>query len=642
MYRNLLRSRFGGVFIFLLVFTMVATVTRLALTAHAWKHLDHGPVQLVGVLLSGIVFDVAAALYFAIPVLLVSFLLPQRAFTMRWVRAMVCGFFVVAIGVLLFGAVAEWFFWEEFSSRFNFIAVDYLIYTTEVIGNINESYPMPLILSGLTVVTAAGFFGLWKTRLLQTWFNGAVDAQWSRKGALVWLALLCAGHFGLSNRLVPDFGNSYNQEIARNGVYAFGAAFWENSLDFEKFYSCLPQEEAMDTTRRLIFDHADSSASTHVNDITRDVVSAGPERTFNVIQITVESLSAKFLGVFGGKKQLTPVMDRLFEESLVFTNFYATGTRTVRGMEALTLCVPPTPGQSIVRRPNNGNLFSTGSIFRQRGYDTAFIYSGYGYFDNMNAFFDANGYRVIDRSSVAKEDITYATVWGACDEDLYRWTLREADKAFAEGKPFHHFVMTTSNHRPYGIPEGRIDLPGGTRNAAVKYTDYAIGKLLEEAAAKPWFTNTIFIIVGDHCASAAGKTALPITGYHIPAFVWNPGLIPPRKVSALCSQIDLLPTVFGLMNWSYRSRFFGKDVLRMKPEDERAFIATYQRLGYFRDGKLAVIEPVKHDRMYSYTTLDGPLSLMPNEPVFLNEAIAQYQSASWLFANGVNRQDDTR
>jgi len=639
---KLLRSRFGAVFIFFAVFLAIATATRVVLLCASLGQVSLNPIKLAGVFLAGLAFDLAAASYFSIPLVIFSVLLPQHWIAHRFCRVLTCVGISLIIAVLLFGAVAEWFFWEEFNSRFNFIAVDSLVYTTEVIGNIQESYPMPLIFSGLAVVTALGFFGLWRTGLLQRWFASAREDVWKRKAALAWLALPLVMHFGLSNRLVPEFGNAYNQELARNGVYAFCGAFWENSLDYERFYAKLSNEEAFKLIRQLLAEPGHTTIPVDFMDITRLVGDGRSEKKYNVVQITVESLSANFLGRFGNKDGLTPVMDRLFEESLVFTNFYATGTRTVRGMEALALCLPPTPGQSIVRRPHNENLFSVGSLFRSRGYDTAFIYSGYGYFDNMNAFFAANGYRVIDRSSVKTEDITYATIWGACDEDLYRWTLREADAAFAAGKPFHYFVMTTSNHRPFGFPDGKIDLPIGNRGGAVKYTDYAIGQLLAAAREKPWFTNTLFIIVGDHCASAAGKTALPITGYHIPAFVWNPGLIAPCKVGALCSQVDLLPTVFGLMDWSYNSRFYGRDILRMAPMDERAFIATYQRLGYLRDGKLAVLEPVKRKRMFTYTVLDGPVVPAISDPEFLNEAIGQYQTASYLFAHGLNREDNAR
>ena len=156
----------------------------------------------------------------------------------------------------------------------------------------------------------------------------------------------------------------------------------------------------------------------------------------------------------------------------MFDNFYATGTRTDRGMEALSLSLPPTPGRSMIKRPRNEGMFTVGSVFRAKGYDTAFIYGGYGYFDNMNYFFGQNGYRVVDRNSVAKSDITFANAWGACDEDLLRWTMREADTAAAAGKPFHFFIMTTSNHRPFTYPEGKIDLLRIRPLARLGYFDY--------------------------------------------------------------------------------------------------------------------------------------------------------------------------
>lgn len=638
---RILRSRFGGLLIFYFVFLTAATLIRFALLLQTPAQVDFHLHRIVPTFLYGASFDFAAATYASLPLALLLTALPKPWFSWRMHRWLTCVGLVIFIYILLFGAVAEWFFWEEFNSRFNFIAVDYLIYTTEVIGNIRESYPMPLIFGGLALVTAGAFFALWKSRALQKWFT--VDATWnaSRLPILLWLVLATICHFSLSNQRVPEFGNAYNQELARNGNYSFVAAYRDNTLSYERFYPTLPTSEAFHRIRTNLGAAAVQSSATNNFDITRSITNSGPEQHWNVIQITVESLSAKFLGCFGNTNNLSPYLDKIFNESLVFTNFYATGTRTVRGMEALTLCLPPTPGQSIVRRPNNENLFSVGSVFRSRGYDTAFIYSGYGYFDNMNAFFAANGYRVVDRTMVPKSDITYATVWGACDEDLFRWTMREADAAFATGKPFHHFVMTTSNHRPFGFPSGCIDLPTGHREGAVKYTDYAIGKFLEAARSKPWFTNTLFVIVGDHCASAAGRTALPIPGYYIPAILWNPNLIQPRQVGTLCSQIDLLPTIFGLMNWNYDSRFYGKDILRMRPDEERAFISTYQRLGYLRPGKLAVIEPVRKQRMFTFTDPANPTGVAA-EADFMQEAISQYQTASYLFANGLNHAADAK
>lgn len=637
-WRRWLASRYGHVAIFAALWLGVHQAMRLVLAAWAWPGLSHQPAHLAGMLLCGLVYDLAAGAFTALPLVLFGLVAPRRWLASRWHRWLAWGVLFVALYALLFSAVAEWFFWEEFESRFNFIAVDYLIYTKEVVGNIRESYPLPAILGALAAVTALAVWAVRRTGWMQTWLAGAPNgrARWWPAGA----ALLAAGvaFVALSNERVPFFGNARNQELARNGPYSLFAAFRENSLSYDRFYPTRPVEEALHALRPQLAQTNATFVSEDPTNITRHIIADGAGRRWNVIQITVESLSASFLGVFGNTNELTPNLDRLYREGVAFQNLYATGNRTVRGMEALTLAVPPTPGSSIVRRPRNANLFSLGSVFRGRGYDTAFLYSGFGCFDNMNAYFAANGYRVVDRASVRKEDITYATVWGACDEDLYRWTLREADADFAAGKPFHFFVMTTSNHRPYGFPEGRIDLPPGKRLSAVKYTDYAIGQLLTEARMRPWFTNTLFVIVADHCANSAGKTALPPAGYRIPAVIWNPTLLAPQTITQLCSQIDLPPTLLGLMNWTYDSRFFGRDVLRVPPGDERALIATYQRLGYLLPDRLAILEPVKR-RQAVRLTGDGETPLPgPEGDALVADAIAAYQSASFLFHRGLNHE----
>jgi phosphoglycerol transferase MdoB-like AlkP superfamily enzyme len=420
-------------------------------------------------------------------------------------------------------------------------------------------------------------------------------------------------------------------------VWSLFAAFQDNEIDYDQFYTTLPVDTAFkDLHKELAQDGSIALPNTQLRDTLRYIHHDGPEKHLNVIQITVESLSAKFLGSFNPESRLTPNLDELATKSLVFDNLYATGTRTDRGMEALTLALPPTPGRSLVKRPNNTGLFTLGSLFQGRGYDTAFIYGGYGYFDNMNTFFGGNGYRIVDRAKVAKTDVTFANAWGACDEDLFNWTLREADAAAAAGKPFHYFVMTTSNHRPYTYPDGRIDLPSkiSRRSGAVKYTDYAIGKLLRDASTKPWFKNTVFVIVADHCASVAGKSELPVENYHIPMFIYAPGgQIAPGHVPDLMSQVDYAPTLLGLLNWSYATRFYGWDV-RTAKGDRRALIGNYQKLGLYEPGALDVLRPVRGHTAYTYDKKTGELSLNPDEKAERDEAVAYYQTASYLYRTG--------
>ena len=243
---------------------------------------------------------------------------------------------------------------------------------------------------------------------------------------------------------------------------------------------------------------------------------------------------------------------------------------------------------------------------------------------------------MVDRAAVAAADITFANAWGACDEDLLRWTLREADAAHATGKPFHHFVMTTSNHRPYTYPEGRIDLPSKAagRAGGVKYTDYAIGEFLREAATKPWFKDTIFVIVADHCGSSAGKTELPVEKYRIPLLIYAPGgQIAPGRIDTLMSQIDVPPTLLGLLHWSYSSRFFGLDVRRIDPAQGRALIGNYQKLGLLSGESFTVLKPVRQRSAYRYDFATMKLTPATPDDALTAQAIAQYETASYLYTH---------
>ena len=372
---------------------------------------------------------------------------------------------------------------------------------------------------------------------------------------------------------------------------------------------------------------------------TRHIPAEGPEKRLNLIVVVEESLSAEYLGSFGNKENLTPNLDRLAGQSLLFTNLYATGTRTVRGLEALTLSIPPLPGTSIVKRPNNGGFRSWGEILAAKGYDNKYIYAGYGYFDNMNAFFSGNGFKVVDRANFAKDEISFANIWGVCDEDLFRKTIREAGASHAAGKPFFSMVMTTSNHRPYSYPEGRIDIPSKTgRRGAVKYADYAIGRLIAEASREPWFKDTIFVIVADHCASSAGKTDMPLKKYEIPLLVYAPHHIKPGLVGQLMSQIDVAPTILGLMNQSYDTDFLGRDILKADGAIPRAFISTYQKLGYLTEDQLLVLGP----RQYAAQLPGGPSAGLHDRGDHLNSStwtdmLAYYQGADYIYRNRLNR-----
>lgn len=635
--KRLAEHRLSAVAMAALVPLAIWTVTRLCLLWRCGVHADHRPGALVATFATGFAMDLLAASVLALPPLVYLVLLPQRLFRARWHQALLAAVATAATGGLLFGAAAEWLFWEEFEARFNFIAVDYLIYTREVLGNIWESYPLVWILAGIAVGAAAivrgmttlGWYARWvgSTTLLRRRLLGGLLCV-TVGGVVVVLA-------ALAQPAANSIRNRYNRELAGNGVLSLAVAFRTNQLSYEEYYSTLPGDEALQRAQALVGRVAHAEEPGYPNDILRCIRPAGAEKRWNVIQITVESLSGSYLGIFGNRGGMTPVLDGLADRSLFFTQCYATGTRTVRGMEALTLSVPPTPGCSLVRRPGNENLFSTGALFHERNYDSRFIYSGYGYFDNMNYFFSHNGFSIVDRASGHDAPVTFANIWGACDEDLYTWVIEAADKAFSAGKPFYHFVMTTSNHRPYTFPAGAVDLQQGCRKSAIRYTDYAIGRFLEMAGSKPWFHDTLIVITADHCANSAGDTSIPIGKYHIPLLVYNPELVPARRIDTLCSQIDVAPTLLALLNWSYDSRFYGRDILSTAPEDGRALVSTYQDLGYLKDDTLIVLTPRRREEAFRCDLPTFTMQSTAVDAALRQDCIAYYQSASQLLRLGL-------
>jgi len=633
-------SRHGGILVFATLYLAVTTLTRIALLITSAGEVSWN-LSLVAAFGWGFLFDLGAAAFASLPIAFILTMIPGQWGRYAWQRAIshLFGFFVAYI--VLFGAVAEWFFWDEFSARFNFIAVDYLVYTKEVIGNIRESYPMPLILGLLAVAALAAHLAMWKTGLPSRWL-GAPKALF-RKGLLagaVWFGGALVIGLALNSSQLPAFENNYNRELAKSGLWSLFAAFRNNELDYTQFYATLPDDEAFAQLRLELVEDGSILLRPAERDTLRYVSNTGPEVHPNVIQITVESLSADFLSLFNKESTLSPHLEAIAAKSLTFDNFYATGTRTDRGMEALTLSLPPTPGRSMIKRPRNEDMFTLGSVFQSKGYETAFIYGGFGYFDNMNYFFGHNGYRVVDRNTAKASDITFANIWGACDGDLYNWTMREADADHAAGKPFHYFVMTTSNHRPYTYPEGKIDLPPKVsgRAGAVKYTDFAIGQFLKDAESKPWFKNTVFIIVADHCASVAGRTELPIENYHIPLIIYSPGgHIAPGHIKTLTSQIDFAPTLLGLLNWSYPSRFFGHDVRRIPPSAAHALLGNYQKLGHLEEGEFQMLSPMRQTSIRGFDHVTRASTVVPANPKLEAESIAFYQTASYMYKNNLYR-----
>lgn len=549
-----------------------------------------------------------------------SFERVRPVWTLAWLAVLI----LIYVGAVILNAACEVVFWSEFGVRYNFIAVDYLVYTNEVVGNIVESYPIGWWMLCLVVVTLTVAWVVFHYELGRSVPDDG--PLYTKIGAWAVYGIMAVAAFGIMrfNTRFQDSENVYVNELQANGAYKFCEAFVKNELDYKQFYLTLPDDEAAAIV------HAEYGSSGDSN--FRRVTSDRPEEHPNIVLVTLESMSASFLERFGGTDGLTPNLDSLCRKGLSFDNIYATGNRTVRGLEALSLSLPPCPGQSLIKRRDNGGLFTTASVLRTKGYSATFFYGGNAYFDNMEAFFGGNDYEIVDKKAYAPDEITFANIWGVCDEDTYRKAIAVLGEKAATRTPFFAHIMSVSNHRPYTYPAGRISIPNDSksRNGGVMYSDYALGEFIAQAEKQPWFDNTVFLITADHCASSAGKTEIPLGRYRIPAVIYAPSRIAPEAVGKIASQIDLVPTLLALLGMDYDTGFYGRNILA---DDfrERAFIATYENLGYLDGEVFTVLSPVCRVSQYRVVpTEQDPYHVEPlAEPDTenLHRAIGFYQTA---------------
>ena len=628
-------------------FLLFSLLLRIVFLVWQLNDLELSISSLIKILGIGLFFDIGVLSFLFVISTFYILLIPQKWIGSRLDKLLIYSGFSLTLFIFVFTFFAEITFWEEFKCRFNFVAVDYLIYTFEVVQNIHESYPLYILIPSMLLITGVVFFYFWKKQFFIETFSSKISFKKRIIPFVISIITMCFYTLFITNSNAEWSTNRYNNEISKAGIYSFFAELRNNKLDFKTFYTSISDEEAFKIVRTNL---QKENARFIANDfsIKRKITdSLDTNKKPNVVFILIESMSGSFMSEFGNQEKITPFLDSIANKSLFFKNLYATGNRTVRGMEAVTLSIPPTPGQSIVKRPNNANLYTISNVFKSKNYQCNFFYGGDGYFDNMNAFYGGNGFDIYDRGrgsilsdaikttrhNIEDNEVTFENAWGICDEDIYNKMIKVADEYHQKNKPFLNFIMTTSNHRPYTYPNNKIDIPSGTgRNGAVKYSDYALQQMFAKAKNKPWFKNTIFVFVADHCASSAGKDEIDVKNYQIPAIIYGQNLIQPQKVTKLCSQIDVFPTLFGQLHWNYTSNFFGTNILT-KTYKERALIGTYLKLACKTNNNVEILSNQKKNANYKWNPISNQLFLLSVNKSKLYETIAWYQTADYLYLN---------
>ncbi len=615
---------------------------RLALLC-AFKPAGLRPAEAALALLSGFHRDLFAAVVELIPLLCWLALVSNRQFAARWHRLLFLGAGFTFWFAQIFLLFTEFFFFDEFKSRFNTVAVDYLENPREVLINIWESYHVALLLLACLGLT---LLWMWVARRL---FGGMWEAPVSRKSRVLHLA----GAAALAAVLVPSINirgarvgsDRTVNEVANNGALSFFAAAWTHHIDFADFYKTMPLDDAYGRARRLMAAPG-ASFEAEGRSIRRRVAGDPARPRLNVVILLEESLGSEFWGSLGRRHTLTPEMDKLAaEEGILFTNIYACGNRTVRGMEGVLSSFPPLPGGSIVKQDLSDNVETTARVLKRDGYSTLFVYGGHGLFDSMRSYAVRNGYdRFIEQKHFAHP--TFTTIWGVCDEDIFARTIEECRALTGAGKPFFATALSVSNHKPYAYPKGRIPEDPGRRKReyAVRYSDFALGQFFRAARKEAFWTNTVFVVVADHGARVYGEQSIPIHSYEIPVLIVGPAVVKaPRRIRQLGSSLDVSPTVLGLIGRPYETMFFGQDLLRSDPEAGRALLNHNRDIGLLARDRLAVLGLLQTVEFYAGDPKRVDMTLVSNpteaDRELERDAIALYQVADDLYAHRRYRID---
>jgi phosphoglycerol transferase MdoB-like AlkP superfamily enzyme len=601
------------------------SASRLLLVAWQWSRVT-AVDGLWSVLAFGLRFDVIVCCWFiALPVV-ISLLLPAQETLQRIWRPLESGWLALLAGLLIYMEAATPSFINQYDTRPNQIFYEYLNSPGEVFSTLWADYKLQLFIGAALLLAAIVLIWILCRRLQGQYRNWA---WWQRLLVLPLAALLIflGARSSLDHRPanISKAAFSTDQMVNRLGVNSTYSLIYaisniSNEGRAERIYPKMDQALMLEQIRAEMGLPETAFPSTEIPTLHHQIPLMKHKRPLNIVIILEESLGADFVGALGGE-DLTPNLERLSKQGLWLTHLYATGTRSVRGIEATTTGFPPSPGRSIVKLGlAQQNFFTLAELLKKQNYSTSFIYGGESHFDNMRGFFLGNGFdKVIDQESYDAPKF-YGT-WGVSDQDLFDRTDQELRAA--GDKPFFALVFTSSNHPPFDIPAGVVPSSGGENGKladAVHYADYALGEFLDRARTAPYAENTVFVVVADHQDSVSGDALVPIEGFHIPGLFIGPG-VPVGHYDKIASQLDLPVTLLSLAGIESDHPMIGRDLLQVASDDPgRAIMQFHLNHATMVGDQVVIHQPNLPPKSFRYT--GGQLQPVADDPLLLTRSSA--------------------
>lgn len=587
----------------------------------------------------GLRFDaVLMGLVWVLPAALTPWMATHRH-SQRWWGAFLRVYGGIALLLVVFMELSTPAFVLQYDSRPNYLFVEYLGYAKEVGGTLIKDYWAHLLAAAVLLPTIGWIYG-WLTRpapspaaTLRAWQAAPLSVL------LLAVLALCArgalGHRPANPATAAVTTDHLVNELPLSSLYTVTYAIYQSRKAEEGgiTYAEMPQDRVIDIVRRET-GLPPGAFTDPASPLRRSLNSQHPrERPLNLVIVLEESLGAEFVGRLGGLP-LTPNLDRLGDQGIWFDNLYATGTRSVRGIEAVVAGFPPTSAVSTVKLARSQrDFFTLASFLKPKGYESTFFYGGESHFDNMRSYFMGNGFdRVVEQKDMPAS--AFIGTWGASDGDLLDLAHQHFSQQPAD-KPFFGLVFSSSNHAPFEFPEGGFELheqPKNTVNNAVKYADHALGRFFEKARKSAYWDNTLFLVVADHNSRVYGPSVIPIERFHIPGLILGGAVRSPERIRTVASQIDLAPTLISMMGVSGEVPLTGRDLSdpAQRERPGRAILQFDKIQAYMEGSNVAVLQPDSPPRLMSYR--DGQLKDSAETlPSLVEKAQAHARYAQWAY-----------
>lgn len=612
-------------FAFVCASFILLTLSRLLLAGWQWRRVLAAG-GLWPILKGGLRIDTAQiAMLAAVPATLGPWLCQYR-----YASAIAAGWLLIAWMLLVLLEVSTPQFILEYDTRPNRLYVEYLKHPKEVFGMLWKGYK-PLLLAALLLIVLAMWIGY---RLFGQVQVEPPLALWRRAlYSLIALPVIVLairgtlGHRPINPSTVAYCGDGMLNTLPLNSLYNVQHALYsiKNERSASDVYGELPHE-AMNTEVNRCANI--TPASSGIPSLHLQETAAPRSKPLNIVMIVEESLGAQFVGTLGGIG-VTPNIDRLAQAGWNFTHAYATGTRSVRGLEALVSGFPPTISDAVLRLSGaQRDFFTLAQLLRRQGYRSRFIYGGEAHFDNMKSFFLGNGFDELHDIHTF-DNPAFVGTWGASDEDMFNKldTLLSA----TSDQPTFTLAFSVSNHSPWEYPAGRIEVDGdpATVENTVRYADWALGRFFDKAKESIYWRNTVFLVVADHDSRVFGANLVPLRHFHIPALILGAG-VEPRQDERIISQIDLPVTLLSLAGIRGEHPMIGHDLTR--PGGGRAMMQYGENYGYLKGERLLVLEPHRAPTQYRYAAPDT-YAAETVDAVLFHEALSHVLWPEWVYKN---------